>query len=107
MQRAQGTISLYNPFFSYDSVALSESSSMSTSSLTSTLDAIEAAEVSIESQKVVTYWHAVCLFITRQIGAGIFSSPAIVNRNSGSAGGALIVWILTEFVAWAGASIAL
>lgn len=60
-------------------------------------------QLSLENQKTVTYWHAVGFIITRQIGAGIFSSPAIVNRNAGSSPASLIVWISTGFVAWAGA----
>jgi hypothetical protein len=79
------------------------SSSTPTTLMTSTLNAVDSNQRSIESQKTVTYFHAVCLILTREIGAGIFSSPTIVNRNSGSAVASLLIWMSTGFVAWAGA----
>ena len=51
----------------------------------------------------VTYLSGVSLIVGNQIGAGIFSSPALVNRNAGSVGMSLIVWIIAGCLAWTGA----
>ena len=57
----------------------------------------------LEKMKAVTYWQGVCLLISRQIGAGIFSSPALVNGNAGSVGMSLVLWFVCGCVAWTGA----
>jgi hypothetical protein len=57
----------------------------------------------IEDDKTVTYWQGVCLIVSRQIGAGIFSIPAIVNRNAGSVGASFLFWISAGCVAYTGA----
>jgi hypothetical protein len=54
-------------------------------------------------KKDVTYWQGVCLVISREIGAGIFSTPAIVNGNAGSVGLSLILWTLAGGLAYTGA----
>jgi len=53
----------------------------------------------------ISYWQGICLVISRQIGVGIFSTPAVVNRSAGTIGMSLIVWMVTGFLAYAGASI--
>jgi amino acid transporter len=60
-------------------------------------------DIDLEDYKTVTYWQGLCLLLSRQIGAGIFSSPATVNRNAGSVAGSLLIWLSTGGVAWAGA----
>jgi hypothetical protein len=57
----------------------------------------------LEDDKTVTYWQGVCLIVSRQIGAGIFSIPAIVNRNAGSVGASFLFWIAAGCVAYTGA----
>jgi hypothetical protein len=57
----------------------------------------------LEKLKTVTYWSGLSLVVGLQIGSGIFSSPALVNRNAGSIGMSLIVWIVAGCLAWTGA----
>jgi amino acid transporter len=57
----------------------------------------------LEKLKTVTYWSGLSLVVGLQIGSGIFSSPALVNRNAGSVGMSLIVWVLAGCLAWTGA----
>ena len=57
----------------------------------------------LEKLKTVTYWSGLSLVVGLQIGSGIFSSPALVNRNAGSVGMSLIVWIIAGCLAWTGA----
>src|SRR5579859_6412557 len=57
----------------------------------------------LEKIKTVTYWSGLSLVVGLQIGSGIFSSPALVNRNAGSVGMSLIVWIVAGCLAWTGA----
>jgi hypothetical protein len=57
----------------------------------------------LEKMKTVTYWSGLSLVVGLQIGSGIFSSPALVNRNAGSVGMSLIVWIVAGCLAWTGA----
>lgn len=57
----------------------------------------------LEKLKTVNYWSGLSLVVGLQIGSGIFSSPALVNRNAGSVGMSLIVWILAGCLAWTGA----
>ena len=59
----------------------------------------------LEKLKTVTYWSGLSLVVGLQIGSGIFSSPALVNRNAGSVGMSLIVWIIAGCLAWTGACI--
>jgi amino acid transporter len=57
----------------------------------------------LEKLKSVTFWGGLSLVVGLQIGSGIFSSPALVNRDAGSVGMALIVWIIAGCLAWTGA----
>jgi amino acid transporter len=57
----------------------------------------------LEKIKTVTYWSGLSLVVGLQIGSGIFSSPALVNRNAGSVGMSLIVWVVAGCLAWTGA----
>ena len=57
----------------------------------------------LEKLKTVTYWSGLSLVVGLQIGSGIFSSPALVNRNAGSVGMSLIVWVIAGCLAWTGA----
>ena len=57
----------------------------------------------LEKIKTVTYLSGLSLVVGLQIGSGIFSSPALVNRNAGSVGMSLIVWVLAGCLAWTGA----
>lgn len=57
----------------------------------------------LEKIKTVTYWSGLSLVVGLQIGSGIFSSPALVNRNAGSIGMSLIVWVVAGCLAWTGA----
>jgi hypothetical protein len=51
----------------------------------------------------VSYWQCICLVISRQVGAGIFSTCSILNGNAGSIGMALILWFIAGCIAYAGA----
>jgi len=62
-----------------------------------------AGNARLEKLKTVTYWSGLSLVVGLQIGSGIFSSPALVNRNAGSVGMSLIVWIIAGCLAWTGA----
>jgi len=53
--------------------------------------------------KEITLWQGICLIVTREIGAGIFSTPSIVNGNSGSVGMSLIIWFISGCLSYAGA----
>jgi hypothetical protein len=57
----------------------------------------------LEKLKTVTYLSGLSLVVGLQIGSGIFSSPALVNRNAGSVGMSLIVWVIAGCLAWTGA----
>ena len=59
----------------------------------------------LEKIKTVTWLSGLSLVVGLQIGSGIFSSPALVNRNAGSVGMSLIVWILAGCLTWTGACI--
>ena len=59
----------------------------------------------LESVKTVTYWSGVCLVVSQIVGSGIFSAPALVNRNAGSVGMSLVLWIVAGCLAWTGACI--
>ena len=54
-------------------------------------------------QKDITYWQGICLVVSREIGAGIFSTPSIVNGNAGSVGTALLIWFVAGCLSYAGA----
>lgn len=56
-----------------------------------------------KDEKTLSYWQGVCLITSRQIGAGIFSIPALVHRNTGSVGLSLILWVANGGIAYAGA----
>ena len=57
----------------------------------------------LEKLKTVTFWSGLSLVVGLQIGSGIFSSPALVNRNAGSVGMSLIIWVVAGCLAWTGA----
>lgn len=57
----------------------------------------------LEKLKTVTFWSGLSLVVGLQIGSGIFSTPALVNRNAGSIGMSLIVWVVAGCLAWTGA----
>ena len=57
----------------------------------------------VKGEKTLSYWQGVCLITSRQIGAGIFSIPALVHRNTGSVGLSLILWAVNGGIAYAGA----
>lgn len=44
------------------------------------------------------------LVVGMQVGSGIFSSPGVVIAEVGSAGGSLMVWVVSGILAWTGAS---
>ncbi|KAM0754974.1 amino acid transporter [Meredithblackwellia eburnea MCA 4105] len=46
----------------------------------------------------------VALIVGMQIGSGIFSSPGVVAKETGSVGSALLLWTGAGFLSWAGAS---
>ena len=54
-------------------------------------------------ERALTCWDGVCLVVCQQIGSGIFSTPALVNKNTGSVGMALLFWIISGCIAWTGA----
>lgn len=58
----------------------------------------------MERNKSLTYFNGLSLVIGLIIGSGIFSSPASVNTNVGSVGGALVVWVVAGLLAWTGAA---
>jgi len=60
-------------------------------------------QAGLEKAKTVTYWSGLSLVVGLQIGSGIFSSPALVNRNAGSVGMSLIVWVVAGCLVWTGA----
>ncbi|KAF2274237.1 uncharacterized protein EI97DRAFT_435332 [Westerdykella ornata] len=59
---------------------------------------------SLEKNKSLTYLNGLSLVVGLIIGSGIFSSPSQVNRNAGSPGAALIVWVVAGILAWTGAA---
>ncbi|KAK4705003.1 hypothetical protein P7C70_g1199, partial [Phenoliferia sp. Uapishka_3] len=46
----------------------------------------------------------IALIVGLQIGSGIFSSPGVVAKETGSVGSALLLWTGAGFLSWAGAS---
>lgn len=59
---------------------------------------------SLEKNKSLTYLNGLSLVIGLIIGSGIFSSPSQVNRNAGSPGASLLVWVVAGILAWTGAA---
>jgi hypothetical protein len=59
---------------------------------------------SLEKNKTLTYLNGLSLVVGLIIGSGIFSSPSQVNRNAGSPGASLIVWVVAGILAWTGAA---
>jgi hypothetical protein len=51
----------------------------------------------------VSLAHGVALVVGTVIGSGIFSSPGIVAKETGSVGSALLVWVGAGLLSWAGA----
>jgi amino acid permease len=60
--------------------------------------------VSLERHKSLTYLNGLALVIGLIIGSGIFSSPAQVNKNAGSPGASLVIWLVAGLLAWTGAA---
>ncbi|KAI9149383.1 Y+L amino acid transporter [Paramyrothecium foliicola] len=58
----------------------------------------------LEKQKTLTYLNGLSLIVGLIIGSGIFSSPSQVSSKVGSAGAALIVWVVAGILAWTGAA---
>lgn len=59
---------------------------------------------SLERNKSLTYLNGLSLVVGLIIGSGIFSSPSQVNRNAGSRGASLLIWIIAGVLAWTGAA---
>ncbi|KAF2786112.1 hypothetical protein K505DRAFT_380481 [Melanomma pulvis-pyrius CBS 109.77] len=59
---------------------------------------------SLEKNKSLTYLNGLSLVVGLIIGSGIFSSPSQVNRNAGSPGASLVVWVVAGILAWTGAA---
>ncbi|KAF3049935.1 hypothetical protein E8E11_009773 [Didymella keratinophila] len=59
---------------------------------------------SLEKNKSLTYLNGLSLVIGLIIGSGIFSSPSQVNKNAGSPGASLLVWVVAGVLAWTGAA---
>ena len=59
---------------------------------------------SLEKNKSLTYLNGLSLVIGLIIGSGIFSSPSQVNKNAGSPGASLIIWVVAGVLAWTGAA---
>lgn len=55
----------------------------------------------------VSLAHGVALVVGTIVGSGIFSSPGIVAKESGSVGSALFIWIGAGLLSWAGTSLLL
>ncbi|KAF2688513.1 amino acid transporter [Lentithecium fluviatile CBS 122367] len=59
---------------------------------------------SLEKNKSLTYLNGLSLVVGLIIGSGIFSSPSQVNKNAGSPGASLLVWLVAGILAWTGAA---
>ncbi|RDA90328.1 hypothetical protein CP533_6002 [Ophiocordyceps camponoti-saundersi (nom. inval.)] len=59
---------------------------------------------SLEKHKTLTYFNGLSLIVGLIIGSGIFSSPSQVSSQVGSAGAALVVWVVAGILAWTGAA---
>lgn len=59
---------------------------------------------SLEKRKTLTYLNGLSLVVGLVIGSGIFSSPSQVSSRVGSAGAALVVWVVAGILAWTGAA---
>ncbi|RCI15926.1 hypothetical protein L249_2033 [Ophiocordyceps polyrhachis-furcata BCC 54312] len=59
---------------------------------------------SLEKHKSLTYFNGLSLIVGLIIGSGIFSSPSQVSSQVGSAGAALVVWVVAGILAWTGAA---
>ncbi|KAF2183955.1 hypothetical protein K469DRAFT_634651 [Zopfia rhizophila CBS 207.26] len=59
---------------------------------------------SLEKNKSLTYLNGLSLVVGLIIGSGIFSSPSQVNRNAGSPGASLLIWVVAGMLAWTGAA---
>ncbi|KAJ4985788.1 amino acid transporter [Stagonosporopsis vannaccii] len=58
----------------------------------------------LEKNKSLTFVNGLSLVIGLIIGSGIFSSPSQVNKNAGSPGASLLVWVVAGVLAWTGAA---
>ncbi|KAH7411704.1 large neutral amino acids transporter small subunit 2 [Phaeosphaeria sp. MPI-PUGE-AT-0046c] len=59
---------------------------------------------SLEKNKSLTFLNGLSLVVGLIIGSGIFSSPSQVNKNAGSPGASLLVWVVAGVLAWTGAA---
>ncbi|KAL5117094.1 hypothetical protein ACEQ8H_005053 [Pleosporales sp. CAS-2024a] len=58
----------------------------------------------LDKNKRLTVLNGLSLVVGLVIGSGIFSSPAQVNKNAGSPGASLVVWLVAGVLAWTGAA---
>ncbi|KAJ4341337.1 hypothetical protein N0V95_007248 [Ascochyta clinopodiicola] len=58
----------------------------------------------LERNKSLTFVNGLSLVIGLIIGSGIFSSPSQVNKNAGSPGASLVIWVVAGVLAWTGAA---
>ena len=47
----------------------------------------------IQLRRELNFLHGISIVVGTVIGAGIFASPSVVLRNSGSVGGSLLIWL--------------
>lgn len=56
-----------------------------------------------QQAKTLSLFDAIAIIVGVVIGAGIFKTPSLVAANSGSASGAVLLWLLGGFVSFIGA----
>ncbi|KAK0639569.1 amino acid/polyamine transporter I [Cercophora newfieldiana] len=77
---------------------------MTSSATTPLLDERAREPVPADNRRkpaALSFWDGVALVLGIQIGSGIFVSPALVARNTGSEAPALLVWVVAGLLAWA------
>lgn len=65
-------------------------------------ESVEAKGVAGVPNEPISLVAGVALIVGMQIGSGIFSSPGVVAKETGSVGSALILWMSAGFLSWAG-----
>lgn len=58
----------------------------------------------LEKYKTLTYLNGLSLIVGLIIGSGIFSAPSQVNKQVGSPGAGLLVWVIAGILVWTGAA---